>query len=101
MKRQRTSYLNVILTVNAVLLAGLLWTQISTSPPMAQEAVAQQRTKRSATIPNAAEQRVRIIQAIQSLQRSTDATKKLLDSGKLKVEVTNLDEIEVTVEESR
>ena len=44
--RQGT-YLNVILTVNAVLLAGLVWTQVADTPLLAETASAQSRSRLS------------------------------------------------------
>jgi len=93
--RQRT-YLNVILTVNACLLAGLLWTQIMPQPPLAQRAVAEEIVGPDFPrlgIPNAAEQRKKMIDSLTRLQRSVDAQQKLLQSGKVKVQVTNFDEL--------
>jgi len=97
---KRGNYLNAILTVNAVLLAGLVWTQIVGRPIFAGEAVAQVRTipPRSYVVPNAAVQRDTMINVMRSLEKKLSEAQVLLTSGKLKVEVTNLDEIEVVVE---
>jgi hypothetical protein len=98
---RRGTYLNVILTVNAVLLTGLLWTQLADRPLLESEAAAeaQSRTKtpNPPVIPNAAAQRDRMINAIKDLKQSVDAQRKFLESGKLKVTVTNLDEINLEV----
>jgi hypothetical protein len=88
------SYLNVILTVNAVLLAGVLWTQIAGTPVLNSTANAQ--SAGGMGIPNAADQRQRQIEAIRDLKTSVDATNKLLTSGKLKVEVSNIDALKST-----
>ena len=52
---RQTRYLNVILTVNALLLAALLWTAIAGQPLLVNEASAQVRTRYSTppTIPTA------------------------------------------------
>ncbi|MDY7108374.1 MAG: hypothetical protein SYC29_07025 [Planctomycetota bacterium] len=94
---RRGTYLNVILTVNAVLLTGLLWTQLADRPLLETEAAAQSRTKTPAppAPPNAAEQRAKMIKTLNGLKQSVDAQRKLMESGKLKVTVTNLDEIEL------
>jgi hypothetical protein len=94
---RRGTYLNVILTVNAVLLTGLLWTQLVDRPLLEAEAAAQSRTKTTQppVIPNAAAQREKMIKAISDLKQSVDTQRKLLESGKLKVTVTNLDEIKL------
>jgi hypothetical protein len=86
--RQGT-YLNVILTVNAVLLGGIVWTQIAGRPVLEQTATAQVGTG----VPNAADQRQKMIEALRDMKTSIDANTKLMQSGKLKVEVTNLNEI--------
>lgn len=83
-------YLNVILTVNAVLLAGLLWTQVMGGLPMASQAHAQSAPS---TFVNAAEQRQRMIEALHEIKGSVDATRKVVESGKMKVEVTNIDKL--------
>ena len=47
-------------------------------------------------IPNAGEQRVAIARALQKLDGRVDALKNLLESGRVRVEVTNLDDISVS-----
>jgi len=98
--RQGT-YLNVILTVNAVLLAGLVWTQVAGVPVFAGNASAQSRSRLGPpppTVPNAGKQRERIAAKIMELKASVDETRSLLESGRVKVEVTNLDEVDITIE---
>lgn len=99
--RQGT-YLNVILTVNAVLLAGLVWTQVADVPVFAGTAMAQSRSRLSnvpvPNVPNAGKQRERIAAKIMELKASVDETRSLLESGRIKVEVTNLDEVDITIE---
>ena len=51
------SYLNVILTVNAVLLAGVLWTHVAGTPVLNSTANAQSAGTGGTGIPNAADQR--------------------------------------------
>jgi hypothetical protein len=82
-------YLNVILTVNAVLLTGLLWTQLSDRPLLASDVAAQSVPG----IPNAADQRQRMLEAMREIKDSVDATRNMLQSGKLKVEVTNIEDL--------
>jgi len=88
------SYLNVILTVNAVLLAGVLWTHVAGTPVLNSTANAQ--SAGGTGIPNAADQRQKQIEALRELKVSVDATNKLLTSGKLKVEVSNIDALKST-----
>lgn len=94
--RQGT-YLNVILTANAVLLAALLWTQVVSGPVFEQSANAQ--SKEGVGVPNAAEQRQKMLEALRDIKASVDSTNKTIQGGKLKVEVSNLDQarkVEVT-----
>jgi len=87
-------YLNVILTVNAVLLAGIVWTQVAGHPTLARSASAQTGpVSPNQGIPNAADQRQKVIEGIRDLKTSVEAMKRTIESGKLKVEVTNLDQI--------
>lgn len=90
--RQRT-YLNAILTVNAVLLAAILGALLSDGNPLGPRSA----TAAGDGFPNAASQRQQIVQAINDMKKSVEATTRKLESGKLKVEVTNLDEIQVNV----
>lgn len=92
---RRDTYLNVILTVNAMLLAGMLWTQVAEKPLLAETAIAQGSRNR-VTIPNAANQRKLIADEIKKLNKSMEATRKLIESGKIKIEVTNLDQIKLS-----
>ncbi len=94
---RRASYLNGILTANAVLLAGLLWTQIAGQPLLSSTAAAQNITpaRPVPTVPNAGKQRRELIDAIHQLRRTTQESMRLLTSGRVKVEVTNLDEIKI------
>lgn len=85
--RHRT-YLNVILTVNAALLAALVWVQIADQPILAGNAWAQ---RGPATMPNAAEQRLRMIHMLEQINKAMTDTRDLLKAGKARVEVTNLD----------
>jgi hypothetical protein len=95
------TYLNVILTVNAALLAGLLWKGISERPLLAEVAAAQSTTSPapSITVPNAADQRQKMIDALRDIKLSVDGMKKLMETGKLKVEISNTEQmrkVEVT-----
>jgi hypothetical protein len=89
--RQGT-YLNVILTVNAILLGSLVWTQVA-GRPVLEQTVAAQGSKEGVGVPNAADQRQKMIEALRDMKASLDGTTKLLQSGKMRVEVTNLNEI--------
>jgi anti-sigma28 factor (negative regulator of flagellin synthesis) len=101
MRNRQLNYLNAILTVNAVLLAVLIWTQAAPMPVEAQSAHAQSTSAPRRGIPNAAEQRQKMIAAMQDMKKSVDGLRNSIESGKVKVEVTNLDEIEINVERDR
>ena len=87
---RQARYLNVILTVNAVLLAALLWTQIAGSS-IGSQAVAQQPP--TPGIPNAASQRQAIIDSIDKLRASVEDMHATIESGDMRVTVANIDEI--------
>ncbi|MHC5002512.1 MAG: hypothetical protein ACYTJ0_05255 [Planctomycetota bacterium] len=97
---RRATYLNVILTINAVLLTALLWTALAGRPLLATEAAAQSFTRpqdqnprtRTPTIPNAAVQRAEMIQALREIERTVERTNQLLSSGGIRVEAIGLDQ---------
>ena len=86
-------YLNVILTINAVLLAALVWSQVGAGPGLDAVASAQTAAPDDAGIPNAASQRQQIVEAIRRLDGKVEATNRLLSGGRLKVQVANLAEL--------
>ena len=99
-----TRYLNVILTVNAFLLSGLLWTQIADGPFLDREAAAQRtnrasRTKQTQPFPNAAQQRLDQRMLLKDFRQAFEEQRRFLESGQLKVEVTNLDDLRITIVE--
>ena len=91
---RQSRYLNVILTVNAVLLAGLLYTQVVNEPLFATEANAQSRTKQAkpadAMMATNTQQRAAIDEALRDQVAAVEKMAKLLQSGKVRVEVTNV-----------
>jgi hypothetical protein len=91
---RRATYLNVVLTINAVLLAALLWSAVAGRPLFSTEAAAQSRTRYAEVpnVPNAGEQRAEMVAALKDLKQSVEATNRLLSSG-VRVVVTNPDEI--------
>lgn len=98
MARKQVRYLNFILTINAVLLACFLWAQVVDRPLLAENASAQVRNKRDVPAPpNAAKQREDMIKALKDMNKSIDKLESMLTSGQLKVQVTNLDEIDIEV----
>jgi len=93
---KQSRYLNVILTVVAVLLTGLLWTHVADRPLLSADAEAMQRPG----VPNAAAQRKEIIDTLRILSLQIEQTNRLFKEGKGKIEVTNLKDLEVTVAQS-
>lgn len=90
---RRNSYLNVILTVNALLLAGLVWVQVADEPLMANTATAQVRSKPTEIkVPNAAAQRQAIVDELKKTNQSLEALKRTIESGGLQVEVANAEQ---------
>ena len=75
--------MTTLLTVNAILLSGLLWVQVASRPLFAREAAAQQRN-----LPNAGAQRDVMTKLLNEIRKSSDATYKILKSGQIKVVVT-------------
>jgi hypothetical protein len=93
-------YLNGILTVNAVLLAGVLWTQVAGRGPLVQDAAAQSTAGGAAVarnadsvMTNAGEQRQRMIESLREIKVAVEATRKAVEGGKFKVEVSNIDQL--------
>ena len=73
-----------LLTLNTLLLAGLLWTQIAETPIMAKTASAAQQRPR---LPNAGAQRQQMVVLLNEIRKSVESTKTTLESGRIKVEV--------------
>lgn len=99
MTRKQNRCLNTLLSINALLLGGVLWTQLADSPLLDRSADAQMRTAIAGEpgIPNAAQQREKMIQTMLDMKKSVDSLTKTLESGDLNVEVSNLDEVKIQV----
>lgn len=100
MTRKQNRCLNTLLSMNALLLGGVLWTQLADRPMLDSSADAQMRAANTANnggIPDAAQQRENMIQTILEMKKSVDSLTKTLESGDLKVEVSNLDEVKIQV----
>lgn len=87
---KRISYRDSILSIIAVLLAANVWVQVSGGPTLSQNALAQDPRG----IPNAGYQRKEMIDGIREIGRRVDGLAKLIESGKLKVEVSNFKDLE-------
>ena len=70
----------VLLTVNALLLAAILWVQVAETPFLARTALAQRQQ-----LPNAGLQRERMIALLDAIRKSSEETKNILKSGRVKV----------------
>ncbi len=93
---KRMSYLNVVLSVNAVLLAAMLCVLLSGSSLGPSQASAQMGMARIGNgVPDAGAQRLRIIEALERIEATVAATRATLEDGRTRVEVTNLDDIEI------
>ncbi len=81
-------YLNIILTINAFLLSALIWTQVADRPVLIERAEAQTPSQGNG-IPNAAEQRKRMIESLREVNRRMDRIERRLETGELRVRVMN------------
>jgi hypothetical protein len=79
-------YLNIILTINAVLLTVLVWTQITVQPAFVSGAHAQQA---GGGMVSAGEQRQRMIESLREIQKSVHETNRALDRKTIRVYVEN------------
>lgn len=83
-------YLNAILTVNAALLAAVVWIQLA-GTPLSSPAHAQ--VPPEGGIPNAGSQRARMIDELSAIRDSIDGMRKGLEGGKMKVTIANIEEL--------
>ncbi len=98
MSKTQGKYLNVLLAANAVLLTLFLVVQVIDNPIGAQEAIAepmQDKDQRQRYFTNDNELRVEMIKQLKLVRDAVDANSELMRSGKLRVRVTNLDEIKI------
>jgi hypothetical protein len=93
---RQMKYLNVLLTVNAVLMTAVLWTQLADQPLLSSPAHAQRPPGAGEGVPNAGSQRQQMIEEIRGLRSTLEATKSFMEGGALKVQVTNLEELKTT-----
>lgn len=94
---RQSTYLNVILTVNAALLTGLLWGHLAGRSALLDSAANAQGvpvpTGQSAIPVTSADQRQRQIDLMRDLKTSVDDLKKTIQTTTFKVEVTNIDQL--------
>ncbi len=91
----RTNGSNRLLVfANVMLLLALGWTVVGQRPAShAALAAAEGSTDDNVGIPNAAGQRQKMIEELRLLRQSVDAVNKSINSGNLKMEITNLDKM--------
>ena len=98
---RQSRYLNAILTVNAVLLAGVLWTSLADTTPFVRSAVAQAtsrprpsglQTPPVPNIPNASAQRYQTINELREIKSILRSIRQELDATEFDVRVTNVNE---------
>lgn len=95
------SYLNGILTVNAVLLAALVWTNVGGGPATANASPFPIQAEDGVpNAPNAAAQRERLINEIKSLRDDVRSLESVFTSGKVKVSVGNVNEFKKMVDDA-
>ncbi|MBL9120661.1 MAG: hypothetical protein JNL80_12190 [Phycisphaerae bacterium] len=93
-------FLNGILTVNAVLLAALVWTNVSDGPSTAHAAPSFTQDDQTMGVPNAGAQRERLIAEVRSLRDDIRALDGTLNGGKVKVNVGNLAELKKIMDDA-
>ncbi len=88
MKRQGT-YLNIVVTAVALLLAGLLWSQFTERGPVVRSSYGAIDDENG--VPDSGAQLERIIRELREIRVTLEATKELMENGKVQVQVTDLD----------
>ncbi|MHC5022326.1 MAG: hypothetical protein ACYTGG_00245 [Planctomycetota bacterium] len=100
---QQGTYLNVILTINAILLAALVWVSLGPAEADAQqvrpnpEPSSPVRSSPFTGTPfpiNPGAQRIRMIELLEHISAATLETNDQLEAGEARVQVTNLSEIQ-------
>ncbi len=97
-------FLSGILTANAVLLAVLVWTNITEGPSRADAApivaAPQSDEQPSVGVPNAGAQRERLIAEVRSLREDVRALEQAVNSGRMKVTISNFSELKKIMDEA-
>jgi hypothetical protein len=100
-QRRTRTYLNAILTVNAVLIAALVWTNVSDGPVTANASpLFAQVDEPTGGVPNAGAQRERMIAEVRALREDIRGLESALSSGKLKVNIGNMTEVKKLIDDS-
>jgi len=94
----KLSYLNAILTVNAVLLAGVLWTNIA-GDPLGSVALAAPQVPASPPndggVPNAGLQRLDMLNELRAIRAQLERFESTVTGGRLRVNVANFNDMKL------
>jgi hypothetical protein len=106
MRRSRNSrnatYLNAILTVNAVMVAALVWTHVSEGPSLANASPLQAETgENTGGVPNAGLQRLQTLNEIKALRSDVQRLEATLVAGKIRFGISNFAELKKMMDESQ
>ena len=88
---RRTKLTNLLLTLNALLMAGVLWALAAGHVPFASTAEA--GGPRVLGIPNAAEQRLDMIKELRKLNATVADMRKEMDRVEFRVKVTSMPKV--------
>lgn len=101
--RRSQQYLNGILTVNAVLIAALVWTNVGGGPSRAEAAPLLPQVddqERTGGVPNAGAQRERLITEVRALREDIRRLESGVTGGKMKVNIGNLADLKKLIDEA-
>ncbi|MDZ4830068.1 MAG: hypothetical protein SGJ09_07710 [Phycisphaerae bacterium] len=99
--RQRLTYLNAILTVNAVVVAALVWTNVVGDPTASTAYAAPQSTSRSGEtlgVPDAGLQQLKIYEELKALRLDVERLLTFVNGGKMKVLLGNPGDIKLDID---
>ena len=98
---RRLTYLNAVLTINAVVVTALLWTNIVGDPTSAMAFAAPQSSPRPGEtlgVPDAGLQQLEIINHLKAIRAELKQLESVVGSGKMKVVVGNLGDIKLDID---
>lgn len=109
---RQTTYQNAILTVIALLLAGLLWVRLADRPALVEsvaaaapdssdlsgsnsESFVNSGMRQQQILEATNQMKQQTVEALQRIENKLEATNRLLQNGQFKVQVSNLNEIQI------
>ncbi|MDZ4754173.1 MAG: hypothetical protein SGJ11_06710 [Phycisphaerae bacterium] len=105
---RNATYLNAILTVNAIMVAALVWTHVSDGPsvanasPLANALLIQvDGADTTGGVPNAGLQRLQTLNEIRALRDDVQRLELLLASGRIRFGVSNFAELKKIIDEGQ